>query len=474
VIPVQFALLLLLARFVAPFGGPSAALTVQSVAPDFDSIGMHPEVRAVFEEARERVAHSPEDASAWWKLGALFDAHDLHRQAEVCYRRAHELDPEDFRAVYLLAIVSDQLGYPLEVTVPLFREAIELRPKYAPVFLNMGNALARQGRAAEARDAYEEALEIDGGFYAAHRALGQLLLLTGEVEEAKAHLLTAWEGAPDDSGLNASLAQAYMRLGDRESAREYAERARSASPSLAYHDDVREEVMAMAVSIGARLERARRAFEIGEVGLAVDELERLLRLHPKHAEAHGMLGGILLGEGRLDEALPHLEQAVALYPRDVDKRLLLGQALLQASRDDPNRLKAALQHLRFACKLDPEDAEAREFLAIALARRGRLEPAIAAFERAAAGGRVLSEEAYCLWGSSLGQAGRLSEAYECFRGGLEHLPDSALLCFNLAVALEQLGRTEEAIATYLRAEEMGTTMPARERANALRQQRDSR
>ena len=436
--------------------------------PTFDAVGMHPEVKAVFEEARAKVCAEPDSASSWRKLGALFDAHDLLRQAEICYRRAHELDPKDFSAIYLLAIVSDQLGHPLERTVALFNAAILLRPDYAPVYLNMGNALAREGEIGQARDAYERALSINENFYAAHRRIGQILLITDELDLAREHLLKAWEGAPDDSEINASLAQVCMRLGDRSLAREYAERTRGMSPSLAYRDRVREEVMAMALSTHSRLGRAKQAYQNDELDRAIDELKTILRLHPTQAEAHVMLGGILLQKGQAKDALLHLEQAVAHSPQDADKRLVYGQALLSSMPDNPAALKKAVQTLRSAVQLSPKDDEIREFFAIALARRGRHDQAIAQFERAAASGRQLSEAGYSLWGSVLGVEGRLQEAYERFRSAFELIPESAELCFNLAVALDQLGHTKEAIAMYERSIELGTTMPAKQRADALR------
>ncbi|MFT5286542.1 MAG: tetratricopeptide (TPR) repeat protein [Planctomycetota bacterium] len=478
IVPVTLTCLLAALASV-PFSiGSSAVVTRSEVGlkwiqddsrvPNYDSVGMHLEVKTVFDEARERVAVSPEDPSTWWKLGALYDAHELHRQAEICYRRAHVLDPKDFGSVYLLAIVSVHLGLPLETTVALFRTAVALRPDYAPVFLNMGNALAREGNISEAREAYKQALSINKNFFAAHLRIGQILLVTGELEEARDHLLKAWQGAADDSEINASLAQVYMRLGDRTLAREYAERTRSMSRSLSYYDRVRSEMLALALDTYSRVSRARKAFEQGEFDKALIELETILRLHPTQAEAHVMLGGILLQKGQLKEALIHLEKSVLHSPQDADKRLVYGQALLNSSLDDPAALKKSVQILRSGVQLDPADDEIREVFAIALARRGRHDQSLIQFERAAANGRQLSEMAYSLWGSVLGVEGHLQQAHDCFRDAFMKLPESSELCFNLAVAMDQLGRAKEAIAQYELAIELGTTMPAKERADALR------
>ncbi|MEK6249677.1 MAG: tetratricopeptide repeat protein, partial [Planctomycetales bacterium] len=43
-----------------------------------------------------------------------------------------------------------------------------------------------------------------------------------------------------------------------------------------------------------------------------------LRLEPTHAKAHGNMGGILQGHGRIKEALAHYEQALQLEPDSVE------------------------------------------------------------------------------------------------------------------------------------------------------------
>jgi Flp pilus assembly protein TadD len=435
--------------------------------PDFDAEGMHPEVAAVFERARERARQAPRDPEAWWKLGAVFDAHDLFTQAEACYLAAHELAPDDFRYLYLLAVVSDLCGRAREVTVPLFEAALALEPGYAPAHVHFGDALARQGELDDARRAYGRAIEIEPSLYAAHRSLGQVLLGLGELESARAHLEHARSAAEDDRAVNASLAHVYMRLGDRDAARKAASDAGGQSLSLSYRDPVREEVMALAVATGPRFDRATAALNAGDVEGATRELTTILRLHPDNAEALARRGVIRLEHGSLAEALVDLRQAVVHHPSDVAKRLVLGQALLRAGAADASSYRAAVQTLRTASELAPDDQDVAEAYAQALVRRGRDGAAVRQFELAGAGDRPLEETSYQLWGTALARLGRLEEALECFRDAVLFLPTSGMLRFNVGVVLVELGRLEDALVEFDRARAMGVTLAA-ERAAELR------
>src|SRR5207248_3220167 len=61
-----------------------------------------PEVRAAVKEAYDAVLGHPRDPSANGKLGMVLHAHSFPTDAEVCYRRAHLLDPASFRWIYYL------------------------------------------------------------------------------------------------------------------------------------------------------------------------------------------------------------------------------------------------------------------------------------------------------------------------------------------------------------------------------------
>jgi adenylate cyclase len=55
--------------------------------------------------------------------------------------------------------------------------------------------------------------------------------------------------------------------------------------------------------------------------VAVDELQRALDLNPNFAAARGFLGAALTLDGRSDQAIEHLEQAIRMSPHDPQNAL---------------------------------------------------------------------------------------------------------------------------------------------------------
>ena len=104
-------------------------------------------------------------------------------------------------------------------------------------------------------------------------------------------------------------------------------------------------------------------------------------------------------------------------------------------------------------RMNPEaelNAAAWGNLGTALAMEGRLDPAVACFERAVRGSPRKAEMRYNL-GLAYAQQGRLQEAVEQFGAALSLAPDLVEVDYQLAVALERLGRREEALNHYRRA-----------------------
>jgi 2-polyprenyl-3-methyl-5-hydroxy-6-metoxy-1,4-benzoquinol methylase/Flp pilus assembly protein TadD len=108
---------------------------------------------------------------------------------------------------------------------------------------------------------------------------------------------------------------------------------------------------------------------LGERVAAVAHWQRAIALHPNFAQAHMNLGNALREEGRIEDALPHLRQALHLQPSPFAHNNL-GLAL--AGRGDPQ----AATHFRRAIDMDPAYPEPYLNLALELANQGEIEPAL--------------------------------------------------------------------------------------------------
>ncbi|HJP29693.1 MAG: tetratricopeptide repeat protein [Candidatus Latescibacteria bacterium] len=114
----------------------------------------------------------------------------------------------------------------------------------------------------------------------------------------------------------------------------------------------------------------------GRDAMAIDALERAVRLSPQFTAGWVNLGGIHSRHGRFSAAVPFLERAAKLDPASAAARRRLGHAYLQLGQTEQ-----ALASIDAAMDLLPEDATLNFLRGEAL---GRGEEALASFLRAGA------------------------------------------------------------------------------------------
>jgi Flp pilus assembly protein TadD len=114
----------------------------------------------------------------------------------------------------------------------------------------------------------------------------------------------------------------------------------------------------------------------GRVDEAIPQLREALRIDPAHAEAHSNLGVALARRGQTAEAIEHYRESLRLDPRQMQAYSNLGNALLSQGRTSE-----AIAQFETALSLDPTDPQARTNLAGAFVREGRVEDAIVEYER---------------------------------------------------------------------------------------------
>jgi hypothetical protein len=114
----------------------------------------------------------------------------------------------------------------------------------------------------------------------------------------------------------------------------------------------------------------------GQIDEAIEHLQEALRLDPNHAEAHSNLGVALARRGRPLEAIAQYREALSLDPYQTQAYSNLGNALLQQGR-----VQEAIAQFDAALTIDPNDPQARTNRAGALLRDGRTDEAIADLEQ---------------------------------------------------------------------------------------------
>jgi superkiller protein 3 len=114
----------------------------------------------------------------------------------------------------------------------------------------------------------------------------------------------------------------------------------------------------------------------GRIDEAIPQLREALQLEPSHAEAHSNLGVALARRGQTAEAIDHYREALRLDPRQTQAYSNLGNALLAQGH-----VGEAIAQFEAALSLDAADPQARTNLAGALVRDGRTEEAISQLEQ---------------------------------------------------------------------------------------------
>ena len=212
---------------------------------------------------------------------------------------------------------------------------------------------------------------------------------------------------------------------------------------------------------------------------AVPALQKAIALLPRDAELPSNLGALLSDAGRLDEAIDSYRRALAIEPGFADAHGNLGVALTRLGRleDAVASLQRALQlkpgfaeahnnlanalmglerpgealpHYAHALALRPGFAQARRGHANALRDLGRIEDAAASYRLALA----LKEDdaqAHASLAACEQQLGRCDAAVESYRRALALKPGAPEWHFNLGAALQQLGQGAAAIASLRQA-----------------------
>jgi protein O-mannosyl-transferase len=163
-------------------------------------------------------------------------------------------------------------------------------------------------------------------------------------------------------------------------------------------------------------------------------------VNPDSWMAEDNLAIVLQRTGRMDEAMAHLQRALAIDPDNIETRNNLGNAFLRMGRVDD-----AFVHLKKALELEPNRAAVQYNFAHALLQIGRVEEATPHLEKALAIDPT-NLAARSDLGSALLRLGRVEESLGQLQKALELDPNYSPAHANLANTLLQMGRTNEALA----------------------------
>ena len=249
----------------------------------------------------------------------------------------------------------------LDGAIANFKNALRIKPGFAPAHNNLGIALKDRGRLDEAVESFSKALQLKPGYAEAHNNLGNALKDQGRLDEAIASFSKALQIKPDYVEAHSNLGIALQGQGRLNEAIASFSKALQLKPGFAEAHNNR----------GAALK------DQGRLDEAIASFKEALQIKPDYAEAHSNLGVAMQGQDRLDEAIASFNKALQIKPDFADVHNNLGVAL-----QSQGRLEEAIACFGRALRIKPDFADAHNNLGVALHNEGRLEEAIASFGKA--------------------------------------------------------------------------------------------
>ena len=196
----------------------------------------------------------------------------------------------------------------------------------------------------------------------------------------------------------------------------------------------------------------------------IDQARNVVELVPDRWQANAVAGSLEKVGGEEEQALQHLERAVALNPSYGYGQVMIAD--IYAQQDKPD---LAEQHYRRALELNPENYDLQNRLGKMLVNQGRNTEAIPHLQIAAKYNQADANLAYVL-GASLVQDKKPLEGIPYLRRAVQLDPKEKQAFNYLGIALQAQGNMREAADYYRRAVEIDPNYkPARENLARMEQ-----
>ncbi|MGH8634200.1 MAG: tetratricopeptide repeat protein [Burkholderiales bacterium] len=256
---------------------------------------------AAIQSYEAALAIDPADPFAAYNLGKLLYTRGMPAEAERMLRQALQSRPGFPEAQVVLSRVLESQGN-LGAAAAALEAAMRLRPDdFGALYLYAG-VLWKQGRLDEAQSALRRALAIDPENVDANLNLAALVLARGRPDDAEEPLRAVLRREPDSVDAHARLFDVYDSRGDLAAAAAELEAVLRQRPDWA---DAQYNYACTLKKL-MRLNDAEAAFR------------RALAVDPGHSRAYRMLGSVLLGQCRADDALALYRMARERLPGDFD------------------------------------------------------------------------------------------------------------------------------------------------------------
>lgn len=332
---------------------------------------------------------TPDPASHFNRAVGLQQQGRLAEAADE-YRAAIKLKPDYLEALANLGVVLARMSR-YDEAIEAYQSALKIAPGLAPILINLGIAHYRAGQFEKAAEVFDAFLKLKPEVVQARQLYGLSLSALGRDEEALQQLESTLDSSPPDAAVLYSAGLAYLRLGrpgfratlEKLAAFDAGRPALHLLQGLAFlrdldYDSALEELKT-AASINKDLPRLHFSlglanFMLGNNGDAIAAFAEEIRRNPADTPSNYYLAQAFEKNGDMDNALKWVNSALKLDPQSPESNGLLGRILLKQGRT-----AEAIKPLEFAVSSRKTDHELRYALARAYQQLGRREDAAREF-----------------------------------------------------------------------------------------------
>jgi tetratricopeptide (TPR) repeat protein len=347
------------------------------------------------------VAKTIERARAAWAAGRA-------DEAEMACRQVLAVWPAQADATYLLGLMAYTYGN-LDLAIAHVRQACQAPRAPAVYFSDFAEMCRQGGRLPEAEQAARRAVAMAPSFAPAWNNLGIVLQEMLKLDESRLCLERALALEPNNPETLNNLANTMKRLGLA------AEAEKRWSAALALKPDYAEAFSNLSNLLNDQ----------GEYDRADAMARRAIELSPRLADAYINLAAVATARHRHADALMTLDALIGFTP--AHSRALAARALALKELD---RLDEALDAARRAALAAPESPEPHNAMGQAYQAMGRFEPALAAYDRAAALPGPAQQDAIANRGALFMEYGRKDEAMKALEEAARAFPHAPGILFS--------------------------------------------
>jgi tetratricopeptide (TPR) repeat protein len=389
--------------------------------PEVIAQGVDPSVLSAIEAGRQRVLSQPRSAAIWGQYGKLLFAHTFETEADVCFREAEKLDPDDGRWPYYRGLFA--AGRDPTTAIDHFRRAVARRqPNVAYVSvarLRLAEALLDRQELDEAAILFgdEIASETESSRARAACGLGLIAVARDDLAAARQHFAAAAASPFARQRAFAQLSRIARQRGNTSDANRDEEEATRPPPDRPWPDPFIAEANKLRVGQQKTLQEADALVRRGRPEEAAKLLAELSRDYPNE-QTYQATGAVLIQIGEYAQAEQTLKNCLAFDPTHPQAHHLLALAYFQhgesvwnkGERDRARELfRSAADHARRATERKPDFASAYIYRGRALIFLDQRDEAIASLRKAVEC-RPEVADGHLYLGEALTAAGRKEEA----------------------------------------------------------------